>query len=241
MNPYLIGLTGGIGSGKSTAAELLARAGAGVIDTDAIAHALTAPGGAAMRSLIGEFGPAIATKNGALDRAVMREMAFADPTVRRRLEAILHPMIHAEVDRQIAALAPTFPYLVLVVPLLIETGTYRERIDRLAVVDCPEALQIARVRARSQLPEATFVQSLLLRPVGKRGLQLPTTSSTTARRFLPSLPNWKRFISAIWLRQRPSATNSASNDRFRISLDRRGAHLAAARSSVGAVVPLYRW
>jgi len=156
MNPYLIGLTGGIGSGKSTAAELLARAGAGVIDTDAIAHALTAPGGAAMRSLIGEFGPAIATKNGALDRAVMREMAFADPTVRRRLEAILHPMIHAEVDRQIAALAPTFPYLVLVVPLLIETGTYRERIDRLAVVDCPEALQIARVRARSQLPEATI-------------------------------------------------------------------------------------
>jgi dephospho-CoA kinase len=156
MNPYLIGLTGGIGSGKSTAAELLARAGAGVIDTDAIAHALTAPGGAAMRSLIGEFGPAIATKNGALDRAAMREMAFADPTVRRRLEAILHPMIHAEVDRQIAALAPTFPYLVLVVPLLIETGTYRERIDRLAVVDCPEALQIARVRARSQLPEATI-------------------------------------------------------------------------------------
>jgi len=156
MNPYLIGLTGGIGSGKSTAAELLARAGAGVIDTDAIAHALTAPGGAAMRSLIGEFGPAIATKKGALDRAAMREMAFADPTVRRRLEAILHPMIHAEVDRQIAALAPTFPYLVLVVPLLIETGTYRERIDRLAVVDCPEALQIARVRARSQLPEATI-------------------------------------------------------------------------------------
>ena len=156
MNPYLIGLTGGIGSGKSTAAELLARTGAGVIDTDAIAHALTAPGGAAMRSLIGEFGPEIATKNGALNRAAMREMAFADPTVRRRLEAILHPMIHAEVDRQIAALAPTFPYLVLVVPLLIETGTYRERIDRLAVVDCPEALQIARVRARSQLPEATI-------------------------------------------------------------------------------------
>ncbi len=154
MNPYVVGLTGGIGSGKSTVAELLARAGAGVIDTDAIAHTLTAPGGAAMPSLIGEFGPKIVTANGALNRAAMREMAFTDPTVRSRLEAILHPMIRAEADRQIAALAPAFPYLVLVVPLLIETGTYRERIDRLAVVDCPEALQIARVRARSQLPEA---------------------------------------------------------------------------------------
>lgn len=156
MTPFVVGLTGGIGSGKSTVADRFAALGAAIIDTDAIAHALTGPNGAAMPALIAEFGPTIAQPDGALDRARMRELAFSDPAVRRRLEAILHPMIRAEVERQIAALAPTAPYLVLVVPLLIETSAYRDRIHRLVVVDCSREHQIARVQARSQLPLATI-------------------------------------------------------------------------------------
>jgi dephospho-CoA kinase len=152
VSGYVVGLTGGIGSGKSAAADAFAALGAALVDTDAIAHELTGPGGAAMAALRADFGPAVATPEGALDRARMRALAFADPAARGRLEAILHPMIR-DLSAQ-RCRAATSPYVILAVPLLVESGTYRERCDRIAVVDCPEALQVARVMARSGLGAA---------------------------------------------------------------------------------------
>lgn len=152
MSNFIVGLTGGIGSGKSAAADCFAAHGVGVVDTDAIAHELTGAAGAAMPALRAEFGGDVATADGALDRSRMRQLAFADPAVRRRLEAILHPMIRelaGERCRQAAS-----PYVILAVPLLVESGTYRERCDRVLVVDCPESLQISRVMARNGLAEA---------------------------------------------------------------------------------------
>lgn len=152
---YVVGLTGGIGSGKSAAAEAFAALGAACVDTDAIAHVLTAPGGGALPALRQTFGPDLLTADGTLDRAVLRRRVFADPAARKRLEAILHPLIAAEADRQACrAASADFPYVVLVVPLLVETGAWRARIDRIAVVDCPEPTQIARVMARSALTRA---------------------------------------------------------------------------------------
>ena len=149
--PFVVGLTGGIGSGKSAVADEFARLGASVVDTDAIAHELTAPGGAAMSDVKRLFGAAFVNAAGAMDRERMRELAFSDPAQRQRLESLLHPMIRAESARRIAA--ATGPYVLHVVPLLIESPGYRERVGRVLVVDCPEELQIARVRRRSGLPE----------------------------------------------------------------------------------------
>ncbi len=148
----VVGLTGGIGSGKSAAADEFARLGAGVVDTDAIAHELTGAGGAAMPAVQRLFGTDVIGSSGAMERGKMRERVFADPAARKALEALLHPMIREESRRRIEA-AQT-PYVVYVVPLLIESAGYRERVDRVLVVDCPEALQVERVRARSALPEA---------------------------------------------------------------------------------------
>ena len=146
---FLVGLTGGIGSGKSAAASLFEKLGAAVVDTDAIAHELTAPGGAAIAPIRAAFGDAVIDARGALDRAAMRRSVFADAAARARLEAILHPMIRDEADRRCAAAQAR--YVVLVVPLLVESGAYRNRVQRVAVVDCPEAVQEARVMARSGL------------------------------------------------------------------------------------------
>jgi dephospho-CoA kinase len=149
---FVVGLTGGIGSGKSAAADCFAALGAAIVDTDAIAHALTGPAGAALPQLGDAFGPAIFAPDGSLDRAALRRLVFADPAMRARLEGILHPLIRAEAEAQVRRTASAdLPYVVLVVPLLAETGSYRERIDRVAVVDCPEETQIARVVARSGL------------------------------------------------------------------------------------------
>ena len=151
---YVVGLTGGLGSGKSAAAALFAERGITVVDTDALAHALTAPGGAAMPAIRAEFGAAVAGADGALDRAAMRAIVFADPGARKRLEAILHPMIRAESERLLAADGAHSPYAILMVPLLVESGDYRKRVDRVAVVDCAEATQIARVMNRNSLTRA---------------------------------------------------------------------------------------
>jgi dephospho-CoA kinase len=148
---YIVGLTGGIGSGKSAVADLFAAQGARIIDADVIAHTLTAPQGAAMPAIRAAFGEAMITAEGALDRAAMRARVFAEPQERQRLEAILHPLIRAETDRQAAASLGLAPYVVLVIPLLVESGAYRGRVDRLVVVDCPEATQISRVMARNGL------------------------------------------------------------------------------------------
>jgi dephospho-CoA kinase len=148
----VVGLTGGIGSGKSAAAEEFARLGATVVDTDAIAHELTRAGGPAIPELERTFGKQVIGPDGAMDRTRMRERVFADAAAKKALEALLHPMIREESRRRIEA-APG-PYVVHVVPLLVESPDYRKRVDRVLVVDCPEELQLARVRARSSLPEA---------------------------------------------------------------------------------------
>lgn len=150
---YVVGLTGGIGSGKSAVGHLFAGHGIAVIDTDAIAHALTAPGGAAMPAIRAGFDAEVTGADGALDRAAMRALVFADPPARRRLEAILHPLISAESERQLraATAGSGSPYAILMVPLLIESGDYRKRVDRIAVVDCAVATQIARVMSRNGL------------------------------------------------------------------------------------------
>ncbi len=151
MKP-LVGLTGGIGSGKSTVAGLLQDLGATVVDTDEIARALTAPDGAAMDALRAEFGPGYVAGDGSLDRAAMRALAFGDAGARTRLEAILHPMVRAGADERLAR-APG-PYAIVVVPLLFETRGYLGRVARTLVVDCPEELQVTRTVARSALDAA---------------------------------------------------------------------------------------
>ena len=150
--PLVIGLTGGIGSGKSAAAERFVEHGASLVDTDAIAHALTAPQGAAMPAIRAQFGADVIAEDGSLNRAAMRTRVFADTAVRHQLEALLHPLIGAESARQ--RLAAPGLYVILAVPLLIESGDYRARCDRVCVVDVPPETQVERVRARSALDEA---------------------------------------------------------------------------------------
>lgn len=149
-----IGLTGGIGSGKSSVGTLLGQLGAAVIDTDLIARQLTLPGGAAIDAIARDFGPQLIAADGALDRARMRELVFADPGAKRRLEGILHPLIGIETERQAGA-AASAPALVFDVPLLVESGRWRAKVDKVLVVDCRETTQVERVVRRSGwTPEA---------------------------------------------------------------------------------------
>lgn len=147
----IVGLTGGIGSGKSTVADRFAALGACIVDTDEISRSLTGPGGGALEGLRREFEARYFRADGALDRDAMRALAFEDPSARARLESILHPAIRAAVDRALGELRGR--YAILVVPLLFETRGYRDRLARTLVVDCPEALQVERVMRRSSLPE----------------------------------------------------------------------------------------
>ncbi|HRH81466.1 MAG TPA: dephospho-CoA kinase [Thiobacillaceae bacterium] len=144
--PFCVGLTGGIASGKSTVAKRFAESGAGVVDTDRIAHDLTRPGGEALPSIAAVFGAHCLDETGALDRKAMRAKVFADPQARRRLEAILHPLIRTEAARRVAAARE--PYVILVVPLLVESGQYGDLCDRILVVDCDPEIQVRRASAR---------------------------------------------------------------------------------------------
>jgi dephospho-CoA kinase len=150
--PYTVGLTGGIGSGKSAVAQLFAGLGATVIDSDGIAHELSGPGGAAIGKIRATFGVEMIRPDGSLDRDRMRTLVFGNPAAREKLEAILHPLIREESTRR--AMRAAGPYVVLVIPLLIEGGLDRSRIQRVLVVDCTEAQQIARVMERSSLQES---------------------------------------------------------------------------------------
>lgn len=152
MKPYTIGLTGGIGSGKSTVADLFAERGIVVIDADAISHRLTETGGGAIAAIRHAFGEDAITPDGALDRPRMRRLVFDDPDAKRRLEGILHPLIRAEAEREKGAAVS--PYVIHMIPLLVERGDARSRFDRILVVDCPEATQIERVMRRSSLTRA---------------------------------------------------------------------------------------
>jgi dephospho-CoA kinase len=148
---FVVGLTGGIGSGKSTVAELFRALGVPVIDTDEIAHRLTAPREPAVAAIGAALGAEFIT-DGALDRDRLRARVFADPAARRTLEAILHPLIRRESAAAVAQI--TAPYALLVVPLLIESGNWRERVQRVLVVTCSEAQQIARAAVRDRLAPA---------------------------------------------------------------------------------------
>jgi dephospho-CoA kinase len=150
--PYFsVGLTGGIGCGKSTVAELFAARGASIVDTDQIAHSLTAANGAAMPALVAQFGPDYADARGALDRSKMRNLVFSDAAAKAKLEAILHPRIREATLA--AAAAATGSYVIFAVPLLVESGGWVERVNRVLVIDCLESLQVSRVMARNGLSE----------------------------------------------------------------------------------------
>lgn len=157
MSNFIVGLTGGIGSGKSTAARHFAALGVPVVDADLVARELVAPGSPALREIHARFGDEILRADGGLDRARLRELVFADPDRRRALEAILHPRVYAEMARRIAALDA--PYCIAVIPLLLETGR-RAFVDRVLVVDSSEALQRARARRRDGVT-ATVVNAVM--------------------------------------------------------------------------------
>lgn len=151
----ILGLTGGIGSGKSTVAALLAGMGAAVIDADAISRSVTAARGLAIPDIRTQFGPQFVTHDGALDRDAMRTLAFADASAKKRLEAIIHPLVGAEIARQTdAALGTGHACLVYDIPLLVESSHWRRRVDKVLVVDCSPTVQILRVQVRSGLTQA---------------------------------------------------------------------------------------
>ncbi|MBB1636267.1 dephospho-CoA kinase [Cupriavidus sp. UME77] len=159
-----IGLTGGIGSGKTRVADLFAARGAALIDTDLLAHEITAPGGLAIPALLEAFGPACLRADGAMDRNAMRELVFSDPAAKARLEGITHPLIRQLTEARAAAIRASglHPYLIYVVPLLVESGSWRARVDRVLVVDCSEATQVARVMARNGFSQAQ-VEAIMAR------------------------------------------------------------------------------
>ncbi|CAB3783129.1 Dephospho-CoA kinase [Paraburkholderia ultramafica] len=144
---FVVGLTGGIGSGKSTVADLFAAHGVPLVDTDLIAHRITAPHGIAMPQIAAEFGAAFVAADGSLDRARMRQLVFSDDGARKRLEAITHPLIRAETERE--QREAQGPYVIVVVPLLVESGSWKGRVNRVLSVDCSVDTQISRVMSRN--------------------------------------------------------------------------------------------
>jgi dephospho-CoA kinase len=158
---WRVGLTGGIGSGKSTVGGMLADLGAALIDADQIARALTAPGGLAMPAIAETFGSDFVDASGALDRARMRERAFSHPESRKQLEAIIHPLVAQETEAQARAAETAYrPLLVFDIPLLVESAHWPRKLDAVIVVDCPTETQISRVMARSAL-ERSAVASII--------------------------------------------------------------------------------
>ena len=155
---FVVGLTGGIGSGKSTVSDLFAELGVPVIDTDLIARQLTVPGGDALKEIRDTFPDAVMRADGTLDRAVLRRIVFSDAAARKQLEAILHPRIRREVELRLKRLHA--PYAMIVIPLLVETNGYQDLLNRVLVVDCTEAQQIERTMARSKLSREEVVAIL---------------------------------------------------------------------------------
>lgn len=161
----IVGLTGGIGSGKSTAATQFALQGAGIIDTDVIAHRLTQANGLAMMKIRNAFGDDFLNEDGALDRVKMRGLIFSDPAAKQRLEQILHPLIFEQAKEELQQLQDK-PYVIIVVPLLPESRTFLKLVQRVLVVDCDENTQIARVIKRSNLTE-TEVRAIIDRQTSR--------------------------------------------------------------------------
>ena len=163
--PFCVGVTGGIGSGKSRAAALFGKLGADVVDTDDISHEITAAGGSAMPAIVKAFGATVAATDGSMDRAAMRRLVFENPEARKQLENILHPQIRERARNRV--MASTAPYVLLVVPLLLETGSYRDLIRRVLVIDCDESLQISRAMQRSNLT-ADAVRAIMAAQLPRR-------------------------------------------------------------------------
>jgi dephospho-CoA kinase len=161
----LIGLTGGIGSGKSTVADLFVQLGVRLIDTDKISHALTGPGGAAIPEIRTTFGIDFVDAHGALDRSKMRELIFTQPDAKKQLESLLHPLILKHV-KQLAFAPTSAPYTLIAIPLLFESPRYHDWLHRTLVVDCPEELQIARTMQRSGL-DKTLTQSIMNQQISR--------------------------------------------------------------------------
>lgn len=169
---FHLGLTGGIGSGKSTVAAMLAQLGAAVLDADAISRALTAPHGLAIDPIFHEFGAEFITPTGALDRERMRALVFADPGAKQRLEAIIHPLVGQETSRQALAAQDSGKHcLVFDVPLLVESGHWRQRLDQVLVVDCLPETQINRVMARNALSRVAVLAIMASQANRKARLQ----------------------------------------------------------------------
>jgi dephospho-CoA kinase len=200
-----IGLTGGIGSGKTTVARRLAALGALVVDTDAIAHALTAPGGAALPAIATAFGHGMIAPDGALDRARMRAHVFAQPDERRRLEAILHPMIGSQTQAAAAAASPDQP-IVFDVPLLAESSHWRGRVDRVLVIDCEVETQIARVIARSGWTREAVER--VVAQQATRAQRRAIADAVICNDDL-SIEALERAVDALWLAWIPDATHMA--------------------------------
>jgi dephospho-CoA kinase len=159
--PVRLGLTGGIGSGKSTVAHMLVGLGAGLVDADAISRQLTAAGGLAMPAIAAAFGQDFVDATGALERDRVRQLVHSDPGARQRLEAIIHPLVGLEIRRQAALLAEqASPCIVFDIPLLVESAHWRQNLDHVLVIDCTAELQISRVMARNQLSRLQ-VQSII--------------------------------------------------------------------------------
>ncbi len=193
--PLLIGLTGGIGSGKTTVANLFAARGVALVDTDLIAHALTGPGGAAMPAIAKAFGDAVLAPDGRLDRAAMRALVFADPDARARLEAILHPMIRAQAALELEQAQGL--YAMLVVPLMVESGAWLDRLDRLLVVDCPTEVQIDRVMKRSALSREQVLA--IMAAQASREARLQAADDTIDNRDIPdALPDQVDALHAVY-------------------------------------------
>ncbi|MGO8754626.1 MAG: dephospho-CoA kinase [Gallionellaceae bacterium] len=150
---YLVGLTGGIGSGKSTVAILFKECGVTVVDSDDISHQLTRAGGEAIAAIRAEFGEEYIEDDGALDRSRMRRLVFSDPDARKHLEAVLHPMIRGKLLEQVRANSTSSPYMLLIIPLLFEANNYRDLVHRVVAVDCDEETQLARTMRRSGMIE----------------------------------------------------------------------------------------
>lgn len=194
---FRLGLTGGVGSGKSTVARILSDLGADVVDTDAIARQLTAPGGAALPAIRAAFGAGMIDRDGALDRVAMRARVFADPDSRRGLEAILHPLIREESLRQIESARG--PYVVIVVPLLAENlAAYRPLLDRIAVVDCDESRQLLRTAARPGV-DMDQARAILASQAGRLERMNIADDVIENRADLPALRESVRQLHALYL------------------------------------------
>jgi dephospho-CoA kinase len=167
---FTIGLTGGIGSGKSTVANLFAERGVAVIDTDLIAHQLTAVDGSAIAAIRAAFGDDFIAANGAMDRKKMREQVFSDETAKQRLEAILHPLIRNETA--LAIQQSSGLYVMLVVPLLVESGKWQQRVTRVLVIDCDEQTQIRRVMQRNAMNETQVRAIMAVQATRQQRLQV---------------------------------------------------------------------